>query len=42
MSENKSVDLIASEDAASKKFSTENKISGSCEKCGYEVRVHYP
>lgn len=41
MSDNKSVDLIASEDAASKNFSTENQISGSCASCKYEVLLHY-
>ena len=41
MSENKKAELTVSEDAASKNFSTENKISGGCEKCGCEVLIHY-
>lgn len=41
MSENKSATLVSSNDAAEKNFSTENKISGGCVKCGCEALIHY-
>ncbi|WP_332630928.1 RHS repeat-associated core domain-containing protein [Citrobacter sp. ESBL3] len=41
MSENKSATLMSSNDAAEKNFSTENKISGGCVKCGCEALIHY-
>lgn len=41
MSENKKARLEISDDAASQNFTTENKISGGCEKCGCEVLIHY-
>ncbi|AHE72488.1 hypothetical protein M942_04125 [Enterobacter ludwigii] len=41
MSENKSAALVSSNDAAEKNFSTENKISGGCVKCGCEALIHY-
>ncbi|WP_246743283.1 RHS repeat-associated core domain-containing protein [Dickeya oryzae] len=41
MSENKKATLMSSEEAASQNFSTDNKISGGCAKCGCEVLIHY-
>ncbi|WP_254900289.1 DUF6531 domain-containing protein, partial [Lonsdalea iberica] len=41
MEQTKSATLLSSEEAASQNFSTDNKISGGCVKCGCEVLIYY-
>ncbi|WP_258228804.1 DUF6531 domain-containing protein, partial [Aeromonas sp. HMWF015] len=41
MSKNKTANLLSSDEAAKKNFSTDNIISGGCVKCGCEVTIHY-
>ncbi|WP_234932221.1 RHS repeat-associated core domain-containing protein [Pectobacterium carotovorum] len=41
MSQNKQATLLSSEDAASRGFSTDKKISGGCVECGCEILIYY-